>query len=87
MKEKNNIKMVKYPNNDLYQSRKICAFQKVQSRKYFRAEKVIWLWLLQGADLHLFQTRFVIGWENNRGGDNALIPENKKQCRLQGPMK
>ena len=29
MKEKNNIKMVKYPNNDLYQSRKICAFQKV----------------------------------------------------------
>ena len=46
MKEKNNIKMVKYPNNDLYQSRKICAFQKVQSRKYFRAEKVIWLRLL-----------------------------------------
>ena len=29
MKEKNNIKMVKYPNNDLYQTRKICAFQKV----------------------------------------------------------
>ena len=29
MKEKNNIKMVNYPNNDLYQSRKICAFQKV----------------------------------------------------------
>ena len=29
MKEKNNIKMVKYPNNDLYHSRKICAFQKV----------------------------------------------------------
>ena len=29
MKEKNKIKMVKYPNNDLYQSRKICAFQKV----------------------------------------------------------
>ena len=29
MKEKNNTKMVKYPNNDLYQSRKICAFQKL----------------------------------------------------------
>ena len=29
MKEKNNIKMVKYPNNDLYQTRKICAFQNV----------------------------------------------------------
>ena len=29
MKEKNYIKMVKYPNNDLYQSRKICTFQKV----------------------------------------------------------
>ena len=28
MKEKNNMKMVKYPNNDLYQSRK-SAFQKV----------------------------------------------------------
>ena len=95
MKEKNNMKMVKYPNNDLYQSRK-SAFQKVlktttssqpspphpppphphpfvqQSRKYFRAKKVIWLRLLQGADLHLFQTRFVIGWENNRGGDMTM---------------
>ena len=25
-----------------------------------------------GADLHLFQTRFVIGWENNRDGDKTM---------------
>ena len=24
------------------------------------------------ADLHLFQTRFVIGWENNRDGDKTM---------------
>ena len=30
-------------------------------------------------DLHLFQTRFVIGWENNRDGDNnAPIPKNNR---------
>ena len=27
---------------------------------------------LKGADLHLFQTRFVIGWENNRDGDITM---------------
>ena len=25
-----------------------------------------------GADLHLFQTRFVIGWESNRDGDITM---------------
>ena len=25
-----------------------------------------------GADLRLFQTRFVIGWENNRDGDKTM---------------
>ena len=25
-----------------------------------------------GANLHLFQTRFVIGWENNRDGDVTM---------------
>ena len=25
-----------------------------------------------GADLHLFQTWFVIGWENNRDGDITM---------------
>ena len=25
-----------------------------------------------GADLHLFQTRFVIDWENNRDGDKTM---------------
>ena len=32
-----------------------------ESRRYFRAEKVTWLRLLLWADLHLLQTRFVIG--------------------------
>ena len=27
---------------------------------------------IPGADLHLFQTRFVIGWENNRDGDITM---------------
>ena len=30
-----------------------------------------------GADLHLFQTRFVIGWENNRD-DDITIPLSLK---------
>ena len=31
------------------------------------------------ANLHLFQRRFVIGWENNRdGNNNAPIPENNR---------
>ena len=28
--------------------------------------------LIFGADLHLFQTRFVTGWENNRDGDITM---------------
>ena len=28
--------------------------------------------MLEGADLHLFQTRFVIGYENNRDGDITM---------------
>ena len=37
-----------------------------------------------GANLHLFQTRFVIGWENNRDSDvyNAPIPENNRKGRF-----
>ena len=27
---------------------------------------------LKGADLHLFQTRSVIGWENNKDGDITM---------------
>ena len=30
-----------------------------------------------GADLHLFQTKFVIGWENNRDGD-IIMPLSLK---------
>ena len=40
-----------------------------QSRRYFPAKKVTWLRLLFWADLHLFQTRFVIGGKNSRDGD------------------
>ena len=32
------------------------------------AERVTWLRPLFWADLHLFQTRFLIGWKNNRDG-------------------
>ena len=28
--------------------------------------------VLKGADLHLFRTRFVIGWGNNRDGDITM---------------
>ena len=55
MKEKT-LKWLEYPNNGLYQSRKICIFQKLpktmtstphpslqQSRRYFRVKEVTWL--------------------------------------------
>ena len=28
--------------------------------------------VLKGVDLHLLQTRFVFGWENNRDGDITM---------------
>ena len=36
--------------------------------------------LLDRADLHVFQTRFVIGWKNNKDDDisMALISENNR---------
>ena len=43
-----------------------------QSRRYFQAQKVTWLRVRIGADLHPFQTRFVIGWENNGDGDITM---------------
>ena len=44
-----------------------------QSQRYFHAEKDTSLQLLFWADLHLFQTRFVmIGCKNNRDGDITM---------------
>ena len=34
--------------------------------------------LLDRADVHVFQTRFVIGWKNNKDGDIISMPLSLK---------